>query len=187
MFLIIFNKWSHLEDEDWQLSPTRAARKTHTCDVLAVIFSLFWNVQFWPKLDRVLWGWWSMSVCFGSVCDIGFYQLLRLTICFQPLPLRVLESNQSTSCCTLWMSAFLASLPLPDLQPRYFLFNLRLWENTGQSVTTCESPDQSLKKRRQHGANEIKIIQKYSREKTQRGFQLFFETFPIQDCPNSSV
>ena len=67
--------------------PEQQIKHTHVLS-----FSL-WNVQFWPQLDRVLRAWWSVSVCFGSVCDIGFYQLLRLTICFQPLPLRNSESE----------------------------------------------------------------------------------------------
>ena len=187
MFLIILNKWSHLEDEDWQLTTTNVAKTTHTCNVLAVISPLKWSIltTIGPRTTRMmvyvclLWQrlrhWFLPSATSNHLLSVSSAQNFGVRIKVQ-------------AAAALWMSASLASHPLPDLQPRYFLFNLRLWENTGQSVTTCESPDQSLKKRRQHGANDIQVIKKLfsflrkndnpGRGGESRGrFQLFFEPF----------
>ena len=56
MFLIILNKWSHLEDEDWQLTTTNVAKTTHTCNVLAVISPLKWSIltTIGPRTTRMM-------------------------------------------------------------------------------------------------------------------------------------
>ena len=130
--------------EPHQSSKENTHKKRSCCH-----FSL-WNVQFWPQLDRVLPGWWSMSVCFGSVCDIGFYQVLRLTICFQSLPLRISESNQSTSCCS--MNVCVSCLTsVAWLTTQIFSFQPETLGKHWPKRNNLRVKAQSFKKRRQQG------------------------------------
>ena len=137
---IILNKWnsifSHLIDEDWQLTPTRAANKTHTC---AVIFSLKCSI-----LTTIGSCTTSMMVC---VCLL--WQRLRHWF----LPIATSNHLLSASSAqkfwvrikvqaALWMSASLASLPLTRLQPRNFLFNLCSGETPAKTQQLAnESPE----------------------------------------------
>ena len=121
--------------------PEQEGEDTH--EMFLPSFSL-WNCPSSPQSDRVLRGWWSVSVCFGSVCDIGFYQLLRLTICFQPLPLRNSESESKYKLlyeCLRLLPHFRCLTYNQDI-----FFSACVWQNTGQSVTTCEWKLRALKR-----------------------------------------
>ena len=146
MFLIILNKWntipSHLIDEDWQLNPTRAAKKTHTCDV---IFSLKCSILTTIGSCTTR----SMMVC---VCLL--WQRLRLWF------LPIATSNHllsASSAQKFWVRIKVQAVALYEcvrLLPHFrcltynpdIFFSACVWQNTGQSVTTCEWKLRALKR-----------------------------------------